>query len=96
MSSAYDEVTVSVEQIGVKAKGAGEEITRLQTPLEQAVGKLKDFSDSSKELKANLAEAALNGLGHLEDGIMSIIDGTSTPNSSNSMQIDRSISPSAP
>jgi uncharacterized phage infection (PIP) family protein YhgE len=76
VASAYNEVTVNVEEIGVKAKGAGEEITRLQTPLEQAVGKLKDFSDSSKELKANLAEAALNGLGHLEDGIMSIIDGT--------------------
>lgn len=63
-----------LEPVTVVAQG----IERMESSLDKAVQKFKDFSEKSKEVKANLADVAMKGLKSLEDGLMSIIDGTAS------------------
>jgi len=60
------------EPVTVVAKG----IERMESSLDKARAKMLDFAKASQEVKANLAGIAMKGLQSLEDGLMSIIDGT--------------------
>lgn len=76
VSSQYSNMTVLVGDVAAVTVTAADGVTRMETSLDKAVEKLKEFSEQSKEVKANLAGVALKGLGTLEDGLLSIIDGT--------------------
>jgi len=60
------------EPVTVVAKG----IERMESSLDKARAKMLDFAKASQEVKANLAGVAMKGLQSLEDGLMSVIDGT--------------------
>ncbi len=72
MEGVGDSAGTILEPVTVVAKG----IERLESSLDKARAKFMDFSEASKEVKANLAGIAMKGLQSLEDGLVSIIDGT--------------------
>lgn len=72
----YDIVSDATNNLSNNTNIAAEGVERLETAYDKVLAKIKDFSDSSRELKANLGEVALKGFGSLEDGIMSVIEGT--------------------
>jgi methyl-accepting chemotaxis protein len=66
----------SVDPVKKITADVGLGFDRTASATEKAADALRKYSESAKEVEANLQTAALNGLRQLETGLVSIIDGT--------------------
>lgn len=75
ISKGYDEVGEVVEGLNEPVTVVAEGFERQETALQKAIQSLKDYAEAAKEVKANLATAALEGVKTLENALVDVIAG---------------------
>lgn len=73
---AMDGLPDKVEPVKKITSDVTQGFDRTGTATEKAAEALRKYSEAAQEVKANLQTAALSGLKQLENGLISIIDGT--------------------
>ena len=76
IATEYNSVSGAVEKVGESGASAAAGIEKMETALDKSIAKLKDFSETSKDVKANLAGVALKGVNALTDSLASVVNGT--------------------
>ena len=72
----YEDVTGEVQKVTQAVEQSAEGIIAQETPLQKANKALKDYAENAKEVKANLADAALRGVNSLTDSLADVVTGT--------------------
>ena len=71
----YNQVGQAVGGTGDAIENTTEGFKRQESALQKAIQSFKDYADAAKEVEANMAKAAMNGVKRLEDSLLDVISG---------------------